>query len=960
MNKSHLLHWLLNGSALYCLLASHSTAAQIVPDATLRVNSIVTQQGNAIAIEGGTQAGGNLFHSFREFSVPTGSEALFNNRLDVQNIFSRVTGGSISNIDGLIRANGTANLFLLNPNGIIFGPNARLNIGGSFLASTATRLNFADGTFFSAAADQTQPLLTISVPIGLQYGANPGRILVQGNGQGIRSTSELIDTTIGLRVQPNQTLALVGGDVALEGGTLKTAGGRIELGSVAGTGLVSLTSTDKGFALNYDSVPNFGDIQLSQQATADASGEGGGDIQVRGRRVILKDGSPIEASTLGAKPGGTLSVNAQESVEMVGMSANGQFVSGLFALVYPGSSGAGGNITVETKRLTILPGAARIDTSTFGQGASGTLRVTASESVEVIGRSADLNFASGIFNSVQPEATGAGGNLIIETGRLIVRGGAQVLAGAFGEGRGGNLTVTATESVEVSDQIADGVFSGIFTQTEAAATAGNLTITTPQLTVGNGAAVSASSFGGTGAAGNLMINTARLIVRGGAQVTAATQPGGLGGRLTVNASEFVEVSGTGFGGSSLLTTSTFGNADAGDLSIETGRLIVRDGGLVQAATTGAGSGGTLTVRARELVELSGTSADGGERSSLIAVTQGTGDAGDVRIETDRLIIRDTAGLSVNSRDSSSGAAGNLIVEASSILLDNGSLQALTAGGDRGNIQVTSNSLQLRRGSRITTNATGEATGGNIAIATGTLAALENSDISANSEQASGGRVTIDAQGIFGTSFRLPPILDTPESDITATSQRGVEFSGIVEINTPDVDPSSGLVELPQAVVDVAALIDRRCSVGSEQSRFVVTGRGGLPPSLSEAIATDAIVVDWVTLGQGRGDFGAGELQSRGAVQGRSDANRRDAETRIGLRLQPGPIMSAQFYDLGEASNSWDNRPRVPASPRPRVFFGEQIVEATGWVKGANGEVILTATEPAVTPHHSWQRPTYCP
>ncbi|HBE53382.1 MAG TPA: filamentous hemagglutinin [Cyanobacteria bacterium UBA11369] len=912
--------------SLFCL-ASSSAAAQIVPDASLPVNSSVTPQGNTSLIEGGTRAGGNLFHSFSEFSVPTGKEAHFNNALDIQNIFSRVTGRSISNIDGLIRANGGANLFLLNPNGIIFGPNARLDIGGSFLASTASGLNFADGTFFSANASQTQPLLTISVPIGLQYGANPGRILVQGSVEGI---NDLTDTVVGLKVQPNQTLALVGGDVAIEGGLLVQAGGRIELGSVAGEGNVSLNPIDKGYALGYDGVPTFGDIHLSGLAVVDASGEGGGDIQVRGRRLTLTDGSQISSHTLGAKPGGTVTVRTEESVELSGVSVEAQSASNLSAQVFREATGAGGNLILETKRLIIQDGA-RINTSTFGQGPSGTLSVTATESIEAIGVS-DLivdedgnQVSSGIFNTVQDEATGAGGNLIVKTGRLIVRGGAHLEASALGNGAAGNLTVTATESVEVSDQIPSGAFSGIFTQTEGVGAAGNLTITTPQLTVGNGAAVSASSVGGTGAAGNLTINTARLIVRGGAQVTAATQTGSRGGSLTVNASEFVEVSGTGFGFSSLLTTSTFGTADAGNLTIETGRLIVRDGAQVQAATEGAGAGGTLTVRARELVELSGSgiSADGEERSSLVTVTRGAGDAGDLTIETDRLIIRDRAGLGVNSQGSSSGAAGNLIVEARSILLDNGSLQALTEGGDRGNIQVTSQSLQLRRGSRITTNATGEATGGNIAIATGTLVALENSDISANADQASGGRVTINTEGIFGTSFRLPPILNTPESDITATSARGFEFSGVVEINTPDVDPSSGLIELPDQIVDVANLIDRRCSGGQQQSRFVVTGRGGLPPSLPEAIATDAIVVDWVTLGQ-ESAVGAGFTDNLTAP--------------TDILSKPAPK---------------DEQGRGGAGENFQV--SDRIVEATGWIIGANGEVILTASAPT-----SWQRTTECP
>lgn len=342
-------------------ISENCAKAQITPDSTLGAeSSLVTPQtpGSTVdVISGGATRGENLFHSFEQFSVLTGHEALFNNASEIQNIISRVTGGSISSIDGLLRANGTANFFLINPNGIIFGPNASLNIGGSFVASTASSLNFADSTQFSATAPQTTPLLTVKVPIGLRFGETTGSILVQGNGEGTRTTSNLIDTTAGLRVQPNQTLALVGGDIALEGGTLKTAGGRIELGSVANSNLVKIISINKGWALDYSGIQNFGNLQLSQRAVVDASGVGGGDVQVQGRQIAIIGGSQIESSTLGNEPGGTLSVTASDSVDLIGTTPNGRNPTGLGTVVYPGATGNAGNLTIETRRLSVRDGA---------------------------------------------------------------------------------------------------------------------------------------------------------------------------------------------------------------------------------------------------------------------------------------------------------------------------------------------------------------------------------------------------------------------------------------------------------------------------------------------------------------------------------------------------------------------------------------------------------------------------
>jgi len=753
--------WVASSIVLSCLATLTPARAQIVPDNTLPVNSSVTPGCTVCRIDGGTLRGTNLFHSFSEFSVPRGGEAFFNNGLQIQNILTRVTGSSVSNIDGRLRANGTANLFLLNPNGIIFGQNATLNLGGSFIASTASSLVFADGTVFSAKPDtdtSTPPLLTISVPLGLQFGGNPGKILVQGNGQGIKFTfdlftsdlPDLIDTNFGLRVPSNQTLAIVGGDISLEGATLKTAGGRIELGSVAGSGFVSLTPIDKGWALGYQGVSAFGDIQLSQQAAVDASGLGGGDIAIWGRHLSLTSGSQIEASTLGTQPGGTLAVNATDVVELIGTSTDGRFPSGLAASVYPGAKGAGGELSIHTGRLIVRDGAA-VMTGTLGEGPSGNLRVNATQSVELVRRSSDGKASSALSTSVFPGAKGAGGELSIDTGRLIVRDGAVIATATFGEGQAGNLRVNATQSVELVGRSFDGrAANGLFT---------------------------------------------------------SVQPGAKGA--------------------------------GGELSIDTGRFIVRDGAVVSAGTLGEGLSGKLRVNATESVEVTGRSPDGFP-SLLTARTRTAYKGGTLRVETGRLVVGDGAQIAVSS--TSTGKAGTLELKADSILLDNqASLQANTTGGG-GDISLTTPLLLLRRGSNITTNAQGNnIQGGNITIDTDNLVAIpqEDSDISGNSQDSRGGNVTINAQGIFGIQFRPLP---TPLSDITA-SGKDFFLNGIVDINTLGVNPTQGLVALPTTLVDASRQISQECSAQNRESRFTVTGRGGLPQSPTEIISPDMVQDD---------------------------------------------------------------------------------------------------------------------
>jgi filamentous hemagglutinin family protein len=700
---------------LYC--GNHADA-QIIPDATLGNSSTITPNINIKGspgdrIDGGVIRDANLFHSFREFNVGDNQRVYFANPTGITNILTRVTGGNISQILGTLGVDGAANLFLINPNGIIFGQNARLDIAGSFVTSTANSIIFADGTRFSTTAPSTTPLLTITAPIGLQLGDNPGKIIVQGNGKGLRNQdSPVIDTNEALRVETNQTLALVGGDVTFEGGTLKTAGGRIEVGSVADS-TVSLNPVAKGFSLGYEGITNFKDIQLLKATTIDASGLSGGEIQIRGKRVTLQGGSQIETTTLETAPGGKLIVTASELVELSGTIADNP----------QDNRRNPSSLATDNRKAGNIPG-----------------------------------------------------ELTINTRRLIVRNGGRISASNSADGVGGNITVNATDSVELI---------GTFTASGGLRSSG-LSVQTR----------------GSGNAGKLTINTKNLTIRDGAELSASTFGDGDGGDIEINALDAVE-------------------------------LIGRNGQLRSRIVAEVGS---------NLREISR------DAKSVIP----TGKGGNLNITTNRLTVTNGAAVTVTSRSESPNAqgAGELDITARSILLDNkGEISAASFTGQGGDIVLhLQDLLLLRNESRIFTDAGNSKSGGdggNIIINSPFIAALpkENSDITANAFTGQGGRVNITANGIFGIN---PQQSLTPISDITASSEFGIQ--GFVTINTPDVDPSRGLVELPANLVDAAQQITQSCnSRGKTAGRFIATGRGGLPASPLEPLRGRAVITNWVTL-----------------------------------------------------------------------------------------------------------------
>jgi filamentous hemagglutinin family protein len=398
-------------------IVSQVAIAQVVPDRTLPMGEQSQVSGDLnTQINGGAIRGNNLFHSFQQFSIPIGGSAAFNNPTNITNILTRVTGSNISNIDGLIRANGTANLFLINPNGIVFGANARLEIGGSFLASTADSLKFASGFEFSASNPQAPPLLTISAPIGLQYGNQIGNIRSQG---------------AILQVPTGQTLNLTGGNIAIEGGQLLAPGGRVTLGGISEVGTAGL---NLGGSLSVPDSIARADVGLTNGALVNVRAGGGGEIAIAARNLDLSAGSRLQAG-IGAGLGsaqaqaGAITIQAAENVTF-----QGSFIENSIA---SGAIGKGGDIRINARSLftTNSPVSAR----TLGEGAGGNLMVKATDLIQLIGASGDAQF----FNGLEIGTSGRGdtGNLSIETRNLIVRDGASVGSGTSGEGAGGSLTV---------------------------------------------------------------------------------------------------------------------------------------------------------------------------------------------------------------------------------------------------------------------------------------------------------------------------------------------------------------------------------------------------------------------------------------------------------------------------------------------------------------------------------------
>jgi filamentous hemagglutinin family protein len=1190
---------LVMGGALIASLGD-CAFAQIVPDPTLGTeNSRVTGISPTVdQINGGATRGTNLFHSFQEFNVGEGRSAYFTNPAGIENILTRVTGTNPSNILGTLGiTGGNANLFLINPNGIIFGSNARLDVGGSFVASTASSIKFADGTEFSAVNPSAPPLLTISVPIGLQFNGTEGDIVVQGNDQtptpeptpepapdnpftevgdagqlpgtaqpvnsptdgttfnaisgnldngndvdlyqlfltegqpftastvdgtevdtqlflfdgsglGLSSNDDSANTlqstvplnepftpaasgtyylgissydndplssqgyifdasgeptgpgaglplsewdgnngsdsgayTItlnpqpdsptlnpqpnppiplreGLQVQPGKTLALVGGNVTIQGGNLQALSGRVELGGVAGSGTVGLNIDGNNIDLSFPDGVARADVSLTNAFVKVTAG-GGGSIALNARNLDILGNSELAAGIgegLGAvgSQAGDITLNATEAITIgqwssikneVGFNATGNggdinikggslLLNSTYLSTTTSGQGDAGSVSVQANRNISFE---RIDISsnTSGQGNAGSVLVQASDNVSFANNStirsttsgqgnggsvsvqvngdvslADFSFISSktfgqgdagsisvqvngdvsfVDSSISSQTSGEGdaGSISVQVnGNVSLADFSELTSSSLGEGDAGSISVQVNGNVSFTD------ISGISSITEGEGDAGSITV----LAKGD-VSLAANSFirndvyaEGKGSA--IHIQTQSLSLRDSSKLFVRTFGSGNAGNIQVDAVDSVTLSGVGNYGSTGLFTNTEEGASGqgGDITVRTGALHILDGAVLSATTRSNSGGGNITADVNTLeirgggqmlttafstgnagsiavssinsITLSGSDPTYSDRLAKVGrdlvdpaspasglfsntVADSTGSGGTIRLQARSLSLANGAEVNVSSQGL--GNAGELRVEANSIsLVNGGKLEASTASGLGGNIELQVQDLILMRlHSLISANAENNGNGGNVTINAPFIVAVksENSDIIANAFQGRGGNINITTQGIYGLEYR--PQL-TPNSDINASSRFGV--NGTVQINTPGIDPSRGLANLPTEVVDASNQIAQTCAAGGGEvgkNEFIITGRRGMPSNPYEMLSNERPLED--------------------------------------------------IHPPSGFSSSRNSKPDTARIVTPQSATSKQkppIVEAQGWVINDKGQVVLTAIASTTTPHNS--------
>jgi filamentous hemagglutinin family protein len=747
--------------------------SQIIPDHT--ANTAVS--GNCqttCEINGGTIAGQNLFHSFEKFNLPTGSSVYFADP-GVASIFGRVTGNNPSAIFGTLGVmGGDANLFLLNPQGIMFGEGAALDLNGSFLATTADQIQFGEHSFAAIPnAQENLALLTL----------NPSALFFNQMGQNGSIVLEGADLT----VSEGKNLTLLGQGnpdpgILLKNSDLTVTQGNISLGSLGNLGNLDHNTEialQNGFQLGFPANTPRGDIALTESSQinsthyanyVDLDNQGSKAIRLQSNNLALQDNSKIEAITFGNSFGADIDINAQGTVKIMGENSS-DFQKFLASNFTPGGSGD-------------LPSG--LDTSTLGSGNAGSIKIQTSNLIidqgsgiisdtRSTGKSGNIDLdvvdtftlrGSGLLTGSGTFSDGDVGEINIMTKQLVVEQNGIISTSTLGNGDAGKLNIAASEAIKVGDTPLISIIStGIYTNTVFGNGAGgDLKIDTSQLVLQNGGIISAAS--------------------GGVQVTTdgfqLVPLGGKGGNIELNVAEFIKVGGNSAGGNrtSNILSDTRSYSPAGNLTINTGDLYIDADGLISASSVGNGTGGNILINARNTIKIDGS----GVNNLQTLVTDGL--TGKVDLANGKGGI---VAFTVNQ-----GAAGNITINTSELNLDRGAIISTATYGDddAGNLWINAAKSVDVHSSAIISPTFAAGDGGKLDLNTKNLTISGGGAIaSASGGSGKAGNINIWATESISIEERIPDVLFS--GSISTGSYGGLGFSGDLQINTQRLSIRNG-------------------------------------------------------------------------------------------------------------------------------------------------------------------------
>ncbi len=851
--------------------AATPVQAQISTDGSLGPAGPLTGPDYQIPAALGRQVGPNLFHSFSTFDLANGESATFSGPSAIQTIVGRVTGGAASTIDGTVRSTiQGADLFLANPAGLVFGPNAQLSVDGSFHATTADVLVMADGTTL-ATGSATAPSLSVAPPAAFGFmGPNGGLTAAAGE----------------WAVTPERSISLSGGTVTVTG-LVAAPGGTLDVAAV-GDGEVQLargtwtTNPGVGVALGDVVVGDGGELSIAHGAA--------GVLRVRGANLTL-DGGVIDASA-GAEAEGSVQLILDNAMRIVNdgqlllpvtglgdgadltVQAQVLFLGptsglpierpGIDASVAPGATGSAGRLAIDVAEFAIVDN--RINATTAGPGDAAELDIAA-ERFEIRGNTyfAPFDFFAGIGGT--SDGAGQGAEVAIRAVDIVFFGDAGVVTDVRSTGDARGVTI---EAVNIDIDGGPGgqpltLNSGFASSTFGAGAGGVVRIRTDSLSLQRGAGVVAASVGsgiggnieidaqsifmdsqsspattvitttslGAGRGGDIVVRTDDLtILNGNTAITADAAAGsGDAGSVLVEA-QTIEIGGSGEDLAMGISSGTFpgSSGDGGSLTVRTGELRVASSGAVSSSTFGSGAAGQLRLEADTVVI-----GDGGFVGSL---TTGPGEGGDVVVVAESLTIAGGGSVRADAvpadfdldldggafdavedgaGDNSGGFAefgdaGNITIAASTVAIqEEGGVLALAVNSGGGNIAIAADRLTLAEGATINASvASGTSGGGNIAVDALTVVALDGSAIVARADQGFGGNILLEADVFLRNG------------DVTLDASSNVAGnSGAVAVNAPELDLSGQLLALALRFFDSSAALGSCRASASGESGFAV-------------------------------------------------------------------------------------------------------------------------------------------